>query len=73
MPAPNVDVPAYMGVEPAENINNNSATVNNSQSFVFLRDPKEIPNAINSSSGREAIVTVMKENPEEFKSALQLG
>ncbi|UYZ84282.1 tape measure protein [Entomomonas sp. E2T0] len=73
VPAPNVDVPAYMGVEPAENINNNSATVNNSQSFVFLRDPKEIPNAINSSSGREAIVTVMKENPEEFKSALQLG
>lgn len=73
MPAPNMPAPAYMGVEPAENVNNNNTTLNNSQSFVFLRDPKEIPNAINSSSGREAIITVMKENPEEFKSALQLG
>lgn len=73
MPAPNMPAPAYMGVEPAENVNNNSTTLQNSQSFVFLRDPKEIPNAINSSSGRDALITVMTENPQEFKSALQLG
>lgn len=73
IPAPNVQVPSYAGIEPVENVNNNSTSFNPNINVGVIQTDEQLAKFINSDRGKDSILKLVKANPGEFKSVMDLG
>lgn len=71
IPAPNVQVPSYAGIEPAPNINNNSSNYSPKFNVGIIQTDEQLDKFINSSRSKDSLLKIIKANPGEFNSVLE--
>ncbi len=73
-PAPSMPAPSLNSTKAVENVNNNSATLQNSQNFYLVDDPKKLGDSIaNNDHTKQSILVFLQENQQTVSSIINAG